>query len=413
LQTLMGASFVRFSHEAAARRQYPAVHEALQAMEILEQRQPGLARILWPRVKVGNPLPEFIDDALRAPRLPEGLAEVLRRMPHATVDQVASRIQHCARRDEWARLLEMVQAVGPEGVSHLRRILQTRPAPEAASKVALLSRVGARDLEELLPARLRDWDPTAHDLVVRQLATSLAPQRGMLLDKVYDLLDRTVLPEVVDELGMSGDHATSPRLMRIVEKGTSGQADPYLEIKAIEALGRLREPKAEALLRPLAEGRRFWTWKHPREVRITAVQALKKIDPEWTEQFLPRCGLSDAELNLSALDAEPDTPWLRQRRYARVDLPSPMGGMVSPDHSKYKVSIRQLSLGGGVAQSQCHIKPGSTVPLEFKGGMQTIRARVLVREARPQELSFELVQIAHEDRSRWRRPLVKLSSQEH
>ena len=76
------------------------------------------------------------------PSLPEGLTEVLRRMPHATVDHVATRVQGCARRDEWERMLEMVEAVGPEAVAHLRRILQTRPAPEAASKVALLSRLG-------------------------------------------------------------------------------------------------------------------------------------------------------------------------------------------------------------------------------------------------------------------------------
>ena len=99
------------------------------------------------------------------------------------------------------------------------QVLQTRPAPEAASKVALLSRLGPQDLEDVLPSRLRDWDPVAHDMVVRQLANSLAPQRGKLLEKIYDLLDRTVLPEVVDELGMSGDCDTSPRLMRIVERG--------------------------------------------------------------------------------------------------------------------------------------------------------------------------------------------------
>ena len=133
LQSILGASFVRFSHEAAARRQYPAVHEALQAMEILEQRQPGLARILWPRVKVGNPLPEFIEEALHAPRLPEGLVEVLRRMPYATVDQVASRIPRCARRDEWERMLEMVEAVGPEGLNicarFCRRARRPKPLP--------------------------------------------------------------------------------------------------------------------------------------------------------------------------------------------------------------------------------------------------------------------------------------------
>jgi hypothetical protein len=413
LQSLLGASFVRFSHEAAARRQYPAVHEALQAMEILEQRQPALARILWPRVKVGNPLPAFIDEALRAPHLPEGLAEVLRRMPHGTVDQVASRIQRCARRDEWERMLEMVGAVGPEAVEHLSRVLQTRPAPEAASKVALLSRLGPSVLEEFLPARLRNWDSMAHDLVVRQLANSLAPQRGKLLEKVYDLLSPTVLPEVVDELGMSGDHGITPRLMRIVEQETSQPSGHYLQIKAIEALGRLREPKAEALLRPLAEGKRFWYWLHPRELRITAMQALKKIDPEWTQSFLPRSGLSDAELNLTALDPDPDTPWLRQRRYDRVNMPRPLKGMVSASQGDQPISVQQLSLGGGVAQSQCHIKPGTSVPLEFKSGMHKIHARVLVREARPQELTFELVEIGHHDRTCLRRPLVSIHSRQN
>ena len=413
LQTLLGASFVRFSHEAAARRQYPAVHEALQAMEILEQRQPGLARLLWPRVKVGNPLPEFIEEALHAPRLPEGLVEVLRRMPHATVDQVASRMHSCGRRDEWARMLEMVEAVGPEALAHLSKVLQTRPAPEAAPKVALLSRLGPKVLEQLLPARLREWDQMAHDLVVRQLANGLAPQRGRMLEKLYDLLDRDVRPEVVDELGMSGDHNATPRLMRIVERGSSDPAEPYLQIKAIEALGRLREHKAEALLRPLAESKRFWRWKHPREVRITAMQALKKIDPEWAQGFLPRSGLSNAELYMTALDPDPDSPWLRQRRYERVDLPHPLMGVVHPEQGNHKVSVQQLSLGGGVARSQCHIKPGSTVPLEFQSGMHRIHARVLVREARPQELTFELVQIAHEDRNRLRRPLAGLHSKEN
>ena len=66
-----------------------------------------------------------------------------------------------------------------------------------------------------------------------------------------------------------------------------------------------------------------------------------------------------------------------------------------------------------MARSQCHIKPGSTVPLEFQSGLHRIHARVLVREARPQELTFELVRIGHEDRSRLRRPLVGLHSKEN
>jgi hypothetical protein len=410
LQTLLGASFVRFSHEAAARRQYPAVHEALQAMEILKQRQPGLAQVLWPRVKVGDPLAEFIEDALHAPSLPEGLIDVLRQMPQATVDHVAGRIQRCARRDEWERMVEMVGAIGPEAVALLSKTLQSRPAPEAVSKVALLSRLGPRLLEELLPIRLRDWDPAAHDQVVRQLANGLSPQRGKLLDKVYDLFDRTVLPEVVDELGMSGDRDTTSRLMRIVENESSDPAQPYLQIKAIEALGRLREPKAETLLRPLAENRGFWRWKHPREVRITSVQALKKIDPEWAQQFLPHCGLSEAELKLAALDADPASPWLRQRRYERVNLPRPFPGVVRAGQGDHPISVQQLSLGGGLARTLCHLRPGTAVPLQFQAGWHRIHTRVLVREGRPQEMTFELIQIGHADRCCLRRPLAGLQS---
>jgi hypothetical protein len=409
LQTLMGATFVRFSHEAGARRQFPAVSEALQAMDKLERQQPGLARLLWPRVRVGNPLPEFIEEAVRAERFPAGFEQVLRRMPYATVDQVASRVPRCARRDEWARLLEVVEAAGPEAVNYLRRMFQTRPAGEAAPMIALLSRLGPKDLQDLLPDRLRDWDPPAHDTVVRQLANSLAPQRGKLLNEVFELFDRSVLPEVVDEMGMSGDRAASARLMRMIENPASQSAEPYLHIKAIEALGRLREARAESLLRPLVESTRLWRWKHPREVRITAMQSLKKIDPEWCRHFLPRCGLSEAELRLAALDHDPDAPWLRQRRYARVKLPNPLRGVVSPDGT-HRVLLHQLSLGGGAGASQCNVRPGSTVPLEINSGLHRVRTRILAREARPQELTFELVHVGFQDRTRLRRPLSALAA---
>ncbi|MGD1155110.1 MAG: HEAT repeat domain-containing protein [Terriglobia bacterium] len=406
LHTLFGAAFVRFSHEAAARRQYAAIQEALVAMETLEQLQPELARLLWPRVKAGNPLPDFIEEALHAPSLPEGLMEVLRHMPHATVDQVASRTPRCVHRDEWERLLEIVRGVGPEAAAYLRKSLESRPAPEAASKIALLCRLEPQAVEELLPLRLRDWDYAAQDRVVRQLANSLAPQRGRLLDKIFDLLAPAVLPEAADELGICGDRSVAPRLMQIVEKESRHSSNPYLQIKAIEALGRLREPRAEPLLRPLAEAKRFGRWRHHRELRITAVQALQKINPDWAKGFLPRCGLSDAELTLAPLDPEPDALWQRQRRYLRLNLPNPLSGTIRTAQGSHRLAIDQLSLGGGVARTQCHIKPGFMASLEFQPGLHRIRAEVLVREARPQELTFELVSIGLEDRNRLRRSLL-------
>jgi hypothetical protein len=230
---------------------------------------------------------------------------------------------------------------------------------------------------------------------------------------VYDLFDRAVLPEVVEELGMAGDRSATPRLMRIVENQSPDPAQPYLQIKAIEALGRLREPKAEALLRSLAESKRHWRWMHSRELRITAVQALEKIDPEWAKGFLPRCGLSEAELNLTAIDPDPECPWLRQRRYLRVNLLHPIRAIVRSGVGAHQVSLRQLSLGGGVGKSQCLMRPGTIVPLEFQSGLHRIDARVLLRETRPpQELTFELSQISLDARNHWRRPLTGLYSKE-
>jgi hypothetical protein len=167
------------------------------------------------------------------------------------------------------------------------------------------------------------------------------------------------------------------------------------------------------MLRPLAEAKKFWGWQYPRELRITAVQALTKIDPDWAKDFLPRCGLNDEELKLSALDPDPNTPWLRQRRYQRLSLPRPMKGTVHMGQCQHSISVQQLSLGGGVAQAKCQIKAGNTVPMEFRSGAQSIRTRVLVREARPQELTFELVEIDNDDRNRLRRPLTGIHSNDN
>ena len=233
-------------------------------------------------------------------------------------------------------------------------------------------------------------------------------RRGRLLDRLFELFDSTVRPGAVDEIGLCGDPAPAPRLLRILETETREPAAPYLQIKAIEALGRLREPRAESLLRPLVETKRFWQWRHPRELRITAMQALQKIDPEWARRFLPKVGLSEGELSLAPLDVEPGNIWLRQRRYVRINLPKSLKGKVHTAQGSYPVAVDQLSLGGGVARSQCHVKPGTVVGLEFQSGLRHVRADVLLREARPQELAFELVKIGLDDRLNLRRPLVAL-----
>jgi hypothetical protein len=408
LQTLLSASFVRLSHEAAAHRHYQAVQQALDSMEEVEQEQPFLAQLLRPRIMVGNRLHEFIEEALRAPHLPEGLVDVLQRLPQAAVELMAHRLNHCTRCNEGDRLVALARELGAAGVAQLRNILSARLPSEAASTLALLSRLEPRAIEELLPERLREWDWVYQDQAVRQLACGGAPERGRLLVDLLDLLDPIVLPEALDEIGMSGDRSAATLLLPLLEERPQAPGESFIRLKAIEALGRLREAKAPPLLRPLVEARRLWRWQYPRELRITAAQALGKIDPEWAQSFLPKSGLREAELRLAPLDPAPATPWVRQRRYERIALRRMLGGVMRTPQGRWPMAIQGLSLGGGAGTCPHHFVPGTLTQVELHPGRHGIQAEVLVREARPQHMTFELVNMDLEDRSNLRRPLAEL-----
>jgi hypothetical protein len=222
------------------------------------------------------------------------------------------------------------------------------------------------------------------------------------------VLDTAVLPGALDEIGMSGDRGASPKLIQMVEEGLDRPEEPYLCIKAIEALGRLRESSASPLLRPLLEAKRVWRWQHPRELRITVAQAMQKIDPEWARSFLPTSGLSHTELVLPPLDPVATTPWLRQRRYERIKLPRAVAGIITTPQGEFQIAIEEVSLGGGVAQSKRQFKPGTLTAVQLRSGWRRVQAQVFMRESRPQQLTFELVNIGLDDRTQLRRSLARL-----
>jgi hypothetical protein len=410
LQNLLSAGFARFCHEASVRRDYCALREGLVSMESLERDQPQIAASVWPRIRVVDRLPSFIDEAVKLAEIPTGLVEVLRRMPHAVIEQMASRSNRTTRRSECERLVKLAGTLGDEAGNVLRRTLSQRPASEAVAVIALLSRIDAGVVEEMLPTRIRQWDRIYHDQAVRQLAVGGAPERGRILVKLLEAIDESVLPEAIDEIGFSDDRSLTPPLIRIAEGTTRQATDPYLRVKAIEALGRLREEKAGPLLRPLVEEKKLWQWRYPHELRITCAQTLRKIDPDWANRFLPESGLTQSELTLAPLDASPANQWLRQRRYERISLPKRLGGIVDTAQGACPIQVGQLSLGGGVGICKRHLRPGTVTRVELRTGMRTIEAQVRVREARPQQLSFELVRIDLENRARLRKPLAGLQT---
>jgi hypothetical protein len=407
LQSLLSAAFVRLGQEASASRNYTAVNEVCNGMEVVGKHRPVLLNDLRPRVGVENRLPEFIDEALRSEHVAEDLLVVLRRTSQAGAEHLADRFFRCMRRDECDRMVELVKELGSPALAQLREILRTGQPRQASGVVGLLSRLDVGTLLALLPGRLPEWNRFYHDIVVRQIAYGAAPDRGRTLLELAEILDPLVLPEAVDEIGMSGDLTATPPLSAMAQPGEAALRSPFVQLKAIESLGRLRNDEAASALREIVEAKKTFGWVHPRELRIAAAQALSKIDPRYSSQMLANSGLEPAELAIAPLDLAPACPWVRQRRYERMALPRAVPATIGSSWGKSRIMIRELSLGGGMGTKEDNLRIGSEADLEISQGMRSrIRAHVLLRRARVNEVGFEIVSTDLESRYRLRRLLV-------
>jgi hypothetical protein len=407
LQSLMGAAFVRLSQEASTRRHYGALVEVLTSLDAVSEDRPMQAKDLRPRIGVENRLPEFIEEALRSLPIPTDLLGVLRKTPEVSVEHVAERFFRCMQRQECDRMVDLVKELGSSALQRMRDILGAGQPSKAASVVGLMSRLDVPSLLELLPGRLPEWNRFYHDIVVRQVAFGAAYDRGRTLLELLEILDPVVLPEAVDEIGMSADRTAVPPLMVIAEAGETHGRSPYLQLKAVESLGRLREADAVPLLRRLLETRKHWKYVHHRELRVAAAQALIKIDPRYSSQIMSESGLEKAELEVAALDAAPACPWVRQRRYERFMLSKTLPASIGSSWGKSQMLIRELSLGGGLATKEDNLRVGSEGTMELSLGMRTVRAHVLLRRAKLNEMGIEIVNTDLDSRYRLRRLLVE------
>jgi len=407
LQSLLGAAFVRLSQEASTRRNYAAVVSVCSAMEGINKARPVLANDLRPRIGVENRLPEFIEEALQSDTMPPHLLEVLQRSSHASVEHFADRFFRCMRREECDRMVTLVEQLGTSATAQMRELLRTGQPRQGASVVGLLSRLDVGSLLELLPGRLPEFNRFYHDIVVRQIAYGAALDRGRTLLELLDILDPLVIPQAVDEIGMSGDRSATAPLVVMARSGETEGRSPFLQLKAIESLGRLRDAEATTVLRELLETKKMWKWLNHRELRIAAAQALAKIDPRYGSQILSDSGLEPAELAIAALDAAPACPWVRQRRYERIVLPKSLSAVISSSWGKSSLQIRELSLGGGMGTKEDNLRIGSEANLDISVGVRHVRAQVLLRRARVNEVGFEIVNTDLESRYRLRRILVE------
>src|ERR1700688_2234312 len=407
LQMLVGATFVRLSQEAGAKRCYAAIHQALASLESIEIQRPGATQSLRPRIGAEERLPEFVEEALRSGQLPDGLPEILALMPQATLQYLTNRFGHCGFREDCELLGNMARALGDDATHRLIETLQTSPAPEAAQVIGLLSQLDPDAVEKLLPGRLEQWPRAAHDRTVRQLSSVPAEQRARLLVALYDFLDVMIRPLAIDEMGMSGRPECITKLMQLVD---DDQTPGFARVKAVEALGRLRATRAGSSLERILDAKQLWRWTYPGELRIAAAQALILINPPLGTQKATSSGIDHKDLALGPTDPEPNASVIRQRRYARLKLSRNVIIATTNLRENFKLSIPELNLGGGIGSGERNLPPGSIVNLKISSGVRPIRAQAIVRGARPQALAFEFVEMDLEERSRLRKLLLELGS---
>jgi hypothetical protein len=408
LQTLLSAAFVRLSQESAARRYYRAVQQALDSLADLEGSRPSWVQTLRPRIGVDNRIPEFIEEAMVAEAMPDGLVGVLMRVPQGAAEHLAVRLARTSRRTERESVVHLAKAVGAPCVRYLKESLKNDAPARAATVIGLLSRLDPAAVDELLPRRPRDGGRGFHDAVVRQLSTAGAPERGKLLSDSLEMFDVMIVPLALDEIGMCGDGDTASKLLRLAEGELLPQGPEYLRVKAIEALGRMRAPAAAGHLRRFVEERKTFGWVYPDEIRMAAAQALVKLDPAWIQEFLPQSGLDTRVFQLAPLDPIPERDFVRHRRYRRVRLPRNVPAVVTSAKGKYSSAISVLSLDGGLLSGELQLPVGTEATLKIPAGLRSISMQAVVRFVRSHQAGFEMVGMNLDDRAKLRRLLVSL-----
>jgi len=206
---------------------------------------------------------------------------------------------------------------------------------------------------------------------------------------------------------MSGDRTVVPPLLVMAESGETGGRPPLIQVKVIESLGRLRDSDALPVLRSLLDAKKMWKFANHRELRIAAAQALTKIDPRFAVQVMADSGLESAELAIAPLDVAPACPWVRQRRYERIALRKSISAVLSSSWGKSNLSVKELSLGGGMGTKDDNMRLGSEANIDISAGVRHIKAQVLLRRAKVNEVGFEIVGMDLESRYRLRRLLME------
>ena len=407
LQSLVSAAFVRLSQEAATKRCFPAMEQALNLLAGVESQRPGIAKTLRTKMGIEDRVPEFVEEALRARQLSAGLTGVLKQLPQTAMEQLAVRFNRCQYRDDLENIANLANDLGEEAAQYLRSTVRGGATTDAVEMVGLLVRLDPTAAAVYLPTRMKDFTRAAQDRVVRQIASCGAAERCRILLTVLDHVDPLIMPLVVDEAGMTEDREALGRLLTLADGDLPVGAAPYLRVKAVEALGRVKAAESTNALKRILEAKKIFGWVQPQELRIAALQALEKLDPEWVKEYLPKSGIEQDDLKLAPLEVPHNSKFVRHRRHTRVRLQKTISAVSTNLKQNCRLDIKTASLSGGLATTNMHLAPGTQVQLRLQVGLRNLQATALMRDYRAQDMSFEIVDISLDERTKFRKLLLE------
>ena len=399
----IAVTFGRLIKQAATAHNYPALANAMEDLQQLQSVSKGFAEQVRAEIQVEALAGELLTEALQDETTPPELVYVLRQMPQATAREIGSRFGSCRQRKKSERLRAVAGEVGAPVMECLRESLKTMGPDEAIPAVGLLTAHDAVSVAEELRKRLPLWKLEDHAAVVHQIACSSAPARGVLLTKLLDKLHLLLAPQALDEIGNSGS-AEVDTLKRIANAQGIGASSPFLQLKAVEALGMLRDSSSAPLLNSILMAKSHWSWQHPRELRVVALQALANLDARAARQLLTGCGLTDEDLKLSPLKPKAES-WVRSRRYERISLEK-VWATVHHESGTCTVSLDNLSLGGGAGMTTSRTRIPAEGDMEITIGLRKLRATVLLHSHASYKVAFEFADMSLDDRAKLRQLLV-------
>src|SRR5258708_489248 len=181
LHGLASAAFVRMSQEAATRRNFPVMQQALDLIAGVETQRPGIAGNLRWTMGIEERVPEFVEEALKARQVAAGLTDVLKMLPQTTMEHLSARFNRCSLRDDSEHVANLAADLGEEAVQYLRSTMRGGPVADAVEMAGLLSRLDPESVMVYLPGRMKDFPRTSQDRIVRQISASGAVRRCPLL----------------------------------------------------------------------------------------------------------------------------------------------------------------------------------------------------------------------------------------